>query len=291
MKVLITGGTGFIGRALVPALRAGGDHVVVWTRDADRERSLAAAIDGCDAVVNLAGAPILGARWTPGRRNELYDSRVGLTSDLVRAWGAVRRPPRVLISGSAVGVYGDRGDQWLTEQSAGGDDFLARLCAGWEAAARGAERLGARVVLLRTGVVLGADGGALAPMLPLFRAGLGGPVGSGRQFLPWIHRHDLVRVIEAALTDNRLRGPVNGVAPAPVTSRQFAAALGGALRRPAVLPAPSFAVRALFGEAATVLLGSQRVDPAALRARRFTWTYSDIGCALGHIVAGERRAA
>ena len=290
MKVLITGASGFIAGALIPALGAQGHEVVAWRRVADRQRGFA-DIDGCDAVVNLAGAPILGRRWTAGRRALLHDSRVGVTRDLVAAWSRARRPPRALVSSSAVGIYGDGGDAWLGETAAHGGDFLAQLCEAWEAAALGAGRLGARVVLLRTGVVLGRDGGALAQMLPPFRAGVGGPIGSGRQYMPWIHRDDFVRVVLAALADGRMQGPVNGVAPAPVTSREFASALGAALNRRAVLPVPAFALRAIFGDAASVLLASQRVEPAVLRARRFAWSYPDIGSALAEIVANARKAA
>jgi len=303
MRVLVTGATGFIGRALVPVLRREGHSVVVWVRSEARARgrlgaevdtvdagagtaALTAALEQCDAVVNLAGEPILGGRWTAARRKVLRDSRVGVTDRLVQAIAAGRRRPRVLISGSAVGYYGDRADEVLKENSPPGRDFLAELGQEWEAAARAAETLGLRVVTLRTGVALGRDGGALAQMLPPFRLGLGGPVGSGRQFMPWIHLHDLVKIIAVALVDERVRGPINGVAAAPVRSRDFAKALGRALRRPAVLPVPALALRALFGEAATVLLGSQRVDPAALRGLGFSFAFPTIDLALADVLGG-----
>jgi uncharacterized protein (TIGR01777 family) len=190
----------------------------------------------------------------------------------------------VLVSGSAVGWYGDRGDERLTEQSTPGGDFLAQLCRQWEEAATAAQASGVRVVLSRTGVVLGRDGGALALMLPPFRLGLGGPIGSGRQYLPWIHLQDLVAFIATALADDRYRGPVNGVAPQEATSRMFAAALGHALHRPAILPAPAFALRAIFGEAATVLLASQRVEPRALRDHGFGFAFPDLAPALASII-------
>ena len=301
MRILITGATGFIGRALVPALQREGHTVVVWSRSEARARAglgadietvpagsgpagMTAALERCDAVVNLAGEPILGGRWTAARRATLRESRVGLTAELVRALEAARQRPRVLVSGSAVGYYGDRADEILTEESAPGDGFLADLCRDWEDEARKAEALGLRVVLLRTGVVLGRGGGALAQMLPAFRLGAGGPIGSGRQYLPWIHLHDLVGVIVAALGDDRMRGPINGVGPEPVTSRDFAKALGRALHRPAVLPAPALALRVIFGQAADVLLASQRVVPAALERLAFPFAFPTLDAALADVL-------
>jgi uncharacterized protein len=303
MRVLIVGATGFIGRALVPRLRRDGHTIVAWVRSESRARSLLGAevellpasrgpealvetLGRVDAVVNLAGEPILGKRWTAERRRMLEESRVGVARDLVRALAAAAPRPRVLVSGSAVGWYGDRGDERLTEASSGGDDFLARLCRAWEEAAREAEGLGVRVVLLRTGVVLGRNGGALAQMLPPFKLGVGGPVGSGRQYLPWIHLHDLVSAIATAIADARYSGPVNGVAPQEATSRMFAAALGRALHRPAVLPLPALALRVIFGDAATVLLGSQRAAPSVLQAHGFAFAFPDLDAALADIVGG-----
>lgn len=297
MRVLVTGATGFLGRALVPALCREGHTVVVWTRSAARARArlgaeveiadasegLAAAVDGCDAIVNLAGEPILG-RWTAAKRRALVDSRVGVTRELVTAMAAARRRPRVLVSASAVGYYGHRADERLTESSPAGRGFLAELCRDWEAAARRAEDLGVRVVLLRTGVVLGRDGGALAQMATPFRLGLGGPIGSGRQYVPWIHLHDLVSIVVAALADDRLRGPINATAPGAITSRELAQAIGRALRRPARLRVPALALRIVFGEAAAVLLDSQRVVPAALGAHRFS--FPAIDGALADLVGG-----
>jgi ligand-binding SRPBCC domain-containing protein len=185
-----------------------------------------------------------------------------------------------------VGYYGDRGEEALAETSTGGDDFLARLCREWERAARPAEALGLRVVFLRTGVVLGRAGGALAQMLPPFEFGLGGPIGSGRQYVPWIHLHDLVKIVAVALVDDRYRGPVNGVAPEQATGRSFARALGRALQRPAMLPVPALALKALFGQAATVLLASQRVEASALVERQFAFDYPTLDAALDDIVGG-----
>jgi uncharacterized protein (TIGR01777 family) len=301
MRVLITGATGFIGRALVPLLRREGHQLIALVRSVERARSLLGAeveavalsagthalrevLERSDAVVNLAGEAIMGGRWTEARRRVLVESRVQLTRQLVGAIAEAQPRPKTLISGSAVGYYGDRGSEVLNESSSGGTDFLARLCKEWEAAARLAENSGLRVMTLRTGVVLGRDGGALAQMLPPFRLGVGGPVGSGRQYVPWIHLHDLVRVIATALSDDRYQGPVNGVAPEPATSRQFAKALGRALHRPAVLPAPALALKVIFGEAAGALLGSQRVEPQCLRELGFTYRFPTLDEALADIV-------
>jgi uncharacterized protein (TIGR01777 family) len=249
--------------------------------------ALATTMERCDAVVNLSGAPLLGGRWTTARRRVLEDSRVQVTGCLVRAMAQARTRPRVLISGSAVGYYGDRGDDPLTEASSAGTDYLAGLCTEWEDTARQAETLGVRVVQLRTGVVLGRAGGALAQMRVLFALGLGGPVGSGRQFFPWIHLHDLVDIVARALVDERYRGPVNGVAPAQATSRSFARAFGHALRRPALLPVPAVALNAIFGEAATVLLASQRVVPRALDTLGFGFAFPNLDAALLDIVGTD----
>jgi len=301
MRVFVTGATGFIGRALIPRLQRDGHAVVAWVRSPARARGLlgaevellhvdtapdglVAAIERSDAVVNLAGEPLMGGRWTGARRAVLEESRVAVTERLVRAMAEGKSRPRVFISGSAVGYYGDRADEPLAEASGSADDFLARLCRRWESAAQDADRLGARVVRLRTGVVLGRAGGALAQMLPPFQLGVGGRVGSGKQYLPWIHLHDLVKIIAVALVDDRYRGPVNGVAPEQATSRSFARALGRALHRPAILPLP--ALKVFFGEAATVLLASQRVDPRVLRELQFAFDFPTLDSALEDIVGG-----
>ncbi len=248
--------------------------------------ALVAALSSCDAVVNFAGEPLLGKRWTDARRAALRKSRIELTEHLVAAIEAANPRPRVLVSASAVGFYGDRGDEVLTESSGERDDFLSRLCHDWERAAEAASAFGVRVVLVRTGVVLGRAGGALEQMLAPFRLGAGGPIGSGRQYFPWIHLHDLVGLIATAIGDDRYRGPVNGVAPDLATSRTFAKALGRALHRPAFLPVPAAALRALFGDASVVLLASQRVKPEAAERLGFRWAFPSLDSALEDIVNG-----
>src|SRR5262249_53779656 len=239
----------------------------------------------CDAIVNLAGESIAGKRWTSARRWRIEQSRVQLTQSLVGALRASGARPGVLVSASAVGYYGDRANEVLTEDSTRGTDFLADLCSRWESAALGATALDLRVVLLRMGVVLGRAGGALQQMLPPFRLGLGGPIGSGRQFFPWIHLQDLVNVIAAALTDGAYSGPINVVAPQEATGRMLARSLGRALHRPAVLPLPAVALRAMFGESASVLLGSQRAVPKRLNeSYSFAWNFPTLQAALDDIV-------
>ena len=301
MRVLVTGATGFIGRALVRRLQQDRHALVAWVRSPERARpqlgaevelrsfgdgpdALARALADVDAVVNLAGEPIFGGRWTAARRARMVDSRVAATGELVAALAALPRRPGVLVSASAVGYYGDRGDEVLHEESAPGHDFLADLCQRWEAAARGAERLGVRVVLPRIGIVLGPGGGALQSMLPAFRAGLGGPMGSGRQWVAWIHLHDLVEVLVTAVGDERVAGPLNATAPEPVTNADLSQELGRALHRPVFLRAPGFGLRLLLGEAAGALLGGQRAEPARLRALGLQWRFPTLAAALADIL-------
>lgn len=283
MRVVIAGGSGFIGRSLAKGLLERGHAVTILTRrppDAVAGGLPAGAavqrwdpgqpldpgvLDGAGAVVNLAGATI-ARRWTAAARRLILDSRVQSTQALVQAIKALATPPRVLVNASAVGYYGPRGDEPVTEAERPGSDFLAQVCREWEAAARAAEGAGVRVVRLRLGLVLGR-GGALSRMSVPFRLFVGGPLGSGRQWMPWIHIDDVTGLVAFALEREGLAGPVNGTAPNPVRNREFALTLGRVLGRPAVVPAPAWALRLVLGEMSAMLLTGQRALPeAALRA-------------------------
>ncbi|MFA5633345.1 MAG: TIGR01777 family oxidoreductase [Porticoccaceae bacterium] len=296
--VLVTGGTGFIGRNLCPRLLARGCQVTVLTRDAGRAATvLPTGIrfiehipqlgDGpfVNAVVNLAGEPLAGRRWTDGRKRRFEESRTGLTKTLFSYFAESReRAPRVLISGSAIGFYGPQDDNLLTESASQTPSFSSRLCTGWENAACMFEILYTRVVRLRTGVVLG-DGGALAAMLPAFRAGAGGAMASGKQWMSWIHVEDMVRIIEFCLYQEALHGPVNATAPVPVTNREFASQLARTLGRPAILRMPAPVLRLLFGEMAEeLLIAGQRVVPAALLKAGYHFAYPELEPALRQIL-------
>lgn len=281
LLIVVTGATGLIGSALVRRLRGEGHTVrrllhsprgreagdVVW--DAAHAPLPAGALAGADAVIHLAGAPV-AERWTSSRKQAIRDSRVRSTEALVAAMRDMPTPPGVFLSGSAVGYYGDRGDTPLDEASPPGDDFLARVCVAWEAAAAPLADRGVRVVMLRTGIVLSPEGGALARLLPIFRLGGGGPLGEGSQWMSWIGLADHVRAVEHALTTEALRGPVNLTAPNPVTNDDFATTLGRVLARPSLVRVPSFALELLYGEMArATLLAGQRVLPKALAATGF----------------------
>jgi uncharacterized protein len=268
VRIGITGASGFVGTALTRRLSATGHTVVTIGR---HDVGGSAAFEGLDAVVHLAGETIAG-RWTAEKKRAIRSSRVDGTHALVRAIGELAKPPRVLVSASATGFYGNRGGNPLDERAGAGTDFLASVCADWEAAARSAEELGVRTVQLRTGIVLG-PGGALARMYLPFKWFMGGPFGNGAQFMPWIHLDDLTALYALALEHESLRGPMNAVAPDEATNRRFAQAVGAALHRPALLPAPAFALRAVLGEFATSLLEGQRVVPRVAQQAGFSWTY------------------
>ena len=300
MRIVIAGGTGFLGQPLAAALANGGHEVVVLTRrsapaGAAAARSVAwtpngvtgpwaSEIDGAGAVVNLAGEPIAARRWTDVQKQRILDSRVQATRSLVAAIRGAATPPPVFVSGSAVGYYGPLGDGVATEQTPAGSDFLAHVCVQWETEAARAATARTRLVCIRTGLVLERDGGALPQMLPPFWFGAGGPVGSGRQYWPWIHREDWIALVTWALQTPAVAGPVNATAPAPVTNADFAHALGRALHRPAFMPAPAFALRLLLGEMAdALLLSGQRAIPAAAEQLGFRFRYTRVDEALSAI--------
>ncbi|MCB9946995.1 MAG: TIGR01777 family protein [Rhodospirillaceae bacterium] len=305
-KVLITGATGFVGARLVEALVAAGHHVTVLTRRADKARTLAqpvtvvTSLDDIpaaatfDAIVNLAGESIAAGRWSAGRRARILRSRVGTTMGLVALIGRLERKPAVLVSASAIGVYGNGGERKLDETAPPRPSFTHEVCAAWEAEAVRAAAFGVRVVALRIGLVLDRDGGALARLLLPFEFGLGGPMGRGGQWMSWIHRDDLVRAICHAIADAELDGPVNAVTTDPVRNAEFAEALGRALGRPAALRLPAAVIRAAFGQMGEELfLASQRVVPARLADRGFVCRYPRIDAALAEITGAppERRRA
>jgi uncharacterized protein (TIGR01777 family) len=272
VRIAITGASGFIGRALSARLTAAG-HSILPIRLREH-----AEVPPADAVIHLAGEPV-AQRWTATAKRRIRESRVEGTLRLVESMARLSPPPATLVSASAVGIYGSRGDETLTEESAPGADFLAGVCVDWERAAGEAAALGVRVVTPRIGMVLG-HGGALARMLLAFKLGLGGRLGSGRQWMSWIHINDLAALIEFALGKPVLRGPVNATAPNPVTNAEFTRVLAYLLHRPAFLPVPAFALKLAFGEMASVLLASQRVLPQAAQAAGFRFEHPQLGPAL-----------
>jgi uncharacterized protein len=270
MRITITGGTGLIGSKLTQRLRERGDHVTTLSL---RKDELAPKLEGADAVVHLAGEN-LAQRWTDAAKREILDSREQGTRRLVEA---LPDSVKTLVSASAVGYYGPRGAEEVTEDDPPGDDFPARVCVAWE---REANKADARVVTIRTGVVLAAAGGALAKMLPPFKLGIGGPVADGKQYMPWIHVDDLVGIYVAALDDDGWQGAVNGTAPNPVTNAEFSEALGHALHRPAAVPVPAFALRALYGEMAVIVTTGQRAIPRKALAYGYEFAHPNLDEAL-----------
>jgi uncharacterized protein (TIGR01777 family) len=301
MNILITGATGFVGRRLCEMLHQAGHTVRALSRDSVaakqrvphlkevfpwnplQELPPLQAFEGCDAVVNLAGESIAG-RWTAPKKQLIRDSRVLGTKNLVNALAQLSSRPKVLISASAIGYYGDRGEETLTEDAAPGSDFLAQVCRDWENEALKAESLGMRVVRLRIGLVLGRGGGTLQALLPLFRVGLGGPLGSGRQWWSWIHRDDLCRLIVQILANENVSGPINATAPQPVRQKEFAQVLGRVLRRPAFLPTPAFALKIALGEFADGILASQRALPRRAQEMGYRFQFEELEGALREIL-------
>lgn len=284
MNVAITGASGMIGTRLAQQLVTAGATTRVISRQDLESDTLGVTLSSCDAVVHLAGEPV-AQRWSDAVKQRIYDSRVETTRRLVAAMAAQVVKPRVLVCASAVGYYGSRGDQVLTERSSPGSDFLANVVVDWETAAQSAEASGIRVVRLRLGVVLG-QGGALARLLPPFRFGAGGRLGSGKQWMAWIHIDDVVRLILFALNYTTVQGPVNATAPHPVTNEEFTERLAKVLHRPAILPVPDFALKIAFGEMSGVLLGSQRVLPTVAKSAGFRFQYPELSPALENLLAG-----
>lgn len=291
MKIAVSGASGLIGSALMPVLRAEGHEMLTLVRRAPHapheirwDPGLGEldvrALAGVDAAVHLAGAGVAAHRWTDAYKRIIRESRISGTRTLATALAGLTPVPRVLVSGSAIGYYGDTGDQVVDESAPAGSDFLARVCADWEAATAPAHAAGIRVAHIRTGLVLSRDGGALERQLPFFRWGVGGRLGSGRQYWSFITLEDEVRAIMFLLGASSISGPVNLTAPAPVTNAEATLALGHALHRPALLPVPGLALRAVLGEFSSDILGSQRVIPRVLLDAGFTFSHPDITTAM-----------
>lgn len=303
MKILMTGATGLIGRRLCQSLTDDGHTVAAVSRSSIKPAGLAVAqfhqwdpqsgppspavLNGIDGIVNLAGEPLDARRWSDEQKKLIRDSRVVTTRNLVEGLRSVDRKPGVLVSGSAVGFYGDRGDEQLEETSPPGRGFMSDVCQEWEREAGRATEAGIRVVQVRTGVVLSAKGGALQKMLAPFKLGLGGPLGSGRQWFPWIHEDDIVGIFRHSIATSSLSGPVNGVGPQPITNREFTRELARALHRPAFLPVPEMALKVLMGEMAEVAFGSQRVVPKVALASGYEFQYSRLAVALANVLGAS----
>ncbi|MBD2104621.1 TIGR01777 family oxidoreductase [Leptolyngbya sp. FACHB-261] len=306
MKVAVTGGTGLVGSRLVERLQQQGHQVLLLVRNPERARQLfpsskfanleiitytpkaggewQRSLDGCDGVVNLAGEPLFGARWTAESKREILESRQLGTQRLVEAIAQAQRKPQVLVSTSAIGHYGTSETATFDETSAPGADFLAGVCKAWEAEAQKVTESGVRLVILRMGIVL-APGGALAQMVPPFKLGVGGPIGSGRQWFSWVHREDAVSLILYALTNSKVSGVLNATAPEPVRMVELCDALGKAVNRPSWLPVPNFALELLLGDAAQIVLEGQRVLPKQTQAVGFQYQYPEINGALQQVVS------
>ncbi len=293
MNVLISGATGFLGGTLIPELEAGGHRVTRLTRSPksaddlgwDPEAGTIDDLEGTDAVVHLAGESIAEGRWTPEKKRRILESRRKGTRLLSEAIAALSAPPSVMVSASAVGYYGDRGNELLTEESDPGSGFLAEVCRDWEAAAEPAREAGIRVVHPRVGIVLSTKGGALGATLPIFKLGLGGKVGSGRQYWSWVTLDDVVGAFVHALTNESVSGPVNVGSPNPLTNAEYTKVLGRVLNRPTIFPVPAPAARIVLGEVADeLLLASQRMQPARLQETGYAFRHPDLEDALRHVL-------
>ena len=298
MRILITGASGLIGKAIAATLREKGNELILASRsepaaagdirwDAHTGFSVEdlQRLEGLDVVIHLAGESVSGLRWTEDKKKAIRDSRVDGTRTMIETFAKLKTKPRMFITASAIGFYGDRGDEELTETSAAGDNFLSDVCREWEAESRRAEDLGIRTVLLRTGIVLSKNGGALAAMLLPFKLGVGGVVGSGEQWMSWIALDDVVGIIEFAIENENLRGAVNVTSPNPVKNAEFTGTLGEVLYRPTILPLPGFAVNLVFGEMGdALLLASSKVFPKRLLDAGFQFQYPDLKTALSHVL-------
>lgn len=300
MKVLVTGATGLIGKTLCRLLVREGHELVVlsrqpakaqvapnvraWRWQAETEAPPDEVWAGVDAVIHLAGEPVAGSRWTEAQKRRIRDSRVLGTRNLIEGMKRAAVKPQVLVSASAVGFYGDRGDEQLDESSTAGHGFLSEVCVEWEREAERAVELGVRVALVRIGVVLSPQGGALEKMLPLFKLGLGGRMGSGRQWLPWIHQDDIVGILRHALVTPAVRGAINGVAPGTVNNAEFTKELASVLHRPVFLPIPELALQVLMGEMSAVVLASQRVQPRVALATGYQFIHPQLRPALAALL-------
>lgn len=297
MKVVVTGATGFVGKVLVRQLLDSNNEVIVLTRNVAKAALLLGskcqyhqwsdtnslppveAFEGTDAVINLMGETI-SERWTEEHKKRVYDSRIVSTRRLIEAIEKTQKKPKAFVSTSAIGIYGDRGSEDIKESSSQADDFLARVCKDWEAEANKAIQIGLRVAIIRVGVVLGRGGGALAKMLPIFKLGGGGPVGSGKQYMSWIHVEDIASMFIEAAKNDSMSGAFNGTAPYPATNADFSKTLGKVLRRPAFMPAPAFAMKIAFGEMSQILLGGAKVLPERFQQQKFRYRYPTLEIAL-----------
>jgi uncharacterized protein len=298
MKVLVTGATGFVGKRIVKQLVENGDEVIILTRNIAKaaltlgsqckyyhwpntlEKPPVEAFNGVEGIIHLMGEGIADKRWDEAQKQKIYESRIVTTQKLMEVIKDLPVKPKAFISTSAVGVYGDRQDEEISEESSVGSDYLAGVCKDWESEANVASTYGIRVAIIRTGVVLGRNGGALKKMLPIFKLGGGGPVGNGRQYMSWIHIDDLASMYVEALKNDTIKGPFNGTAPYPATSKEFAIVLGKTLHRPAFAPAPAFVIKLAFGEMSDVLLKGQKVLPVKFKEKKFRYRYPTLEMAL-----------